>query len=166
MRAAAAIGSLALLALGGCGRREARTVPQLQFETETDTAGLAQGPDILASFEPKRFDNGLLQIRGGLRLPDHTRVEISVTPLGETRPEQTVQVMVMNERFESAPFLGQRGPLPAGVYRIRFLADFDDLRQPPDVLMATRNGHALRGPGMLRGSMGKAVFRIEREQRL
>jgi hypothetical protein len=166
LRAAAATSSLVLLVIAGCGRHESRTVPQLQFETEADTAGLAQGPDILASFEPKRFDNGLLQLRGGLRLPDHTRVQISLTPLHQSRPEQMVRVTVMNERFETAPFLGQRGPLPAGVYKIELLAHFNDAWQPEDVLTATRNGHTLRGPGMVRGSMNEAAFRLELEKRL
>jgi len=153
-----------LLVLGGCGREKARTVPQLSFEM--DTAGLVQGPDILTSFEPKRYENGLLQLRGGLRFPDHTRVQIALYPLTGGPPAQMVQLTVMNGRFESPPLLGQRGPMPVATYRVEFLAHFNSNWQPADVLDVTNQGHNLRGPGMTRGSMKEAAFQLTRELRL
>jgi hypothetical protein len=163
---AAAAASLLLLSLGGCGRQQERKVPELTFETEGDTAGLDQGPEILTAFEPKRFDNGLLQLRGGLRLPDHTRVQISLYAPPSRQPLQRVQVTVMNEHFETAPMLGDRGPLPAGTYRIEFLSLFNSAWQPVDVLTSTNDGHSLRGPGMMRGSMKEAAFLLNKEQPL
>lgn len=163
MRAAVAAGLLLLAA--GCGRKS-DSVPKLTFEAETDSTGLAQGPDLLTSFEPRRFDNGLLQLRGGFRFPDHTRVQIALFSPKGGPPAQMMQVTVMNGRFETAPFLGEKGPLPVATYRIEFKSQFNSVWQPPDVLEATDYGRSIRGPGMVRGALREAAFLLTREQRL
>lgn len=165
-RVRAAVAASLLMVLCGCGRDQARSVPKLTFEAETDTVGLSQGPDLLTSFEPKRYENGLLQLRGGFRFPDHTRVQISLTPKAGGPPVQMVQVTVMNGRFESAPLLGERGPLAVGVYRVEFRTHFNSVWQPEDVLDATDQGRSIRGPGMIRASLKEAAFLLTREQRL
>lgn len=161
---AACLALVLVPALAGCGRGQ-RRVPELQFETESDTTGLSHGPAILTSFDPVRYPNGLLQLRGGLRFPDGTRVQISLYRPGDDRPVQRVQVSVANGRFESAPLLGDRGPLPVATYRVEFLAHFNPAWQPAGVLDATRDGRDLRGPGMTRGTL-EAAFLLNREQRI
>jgi hypothetical protein len=76
------------------------------------------------------------------------------------------QVLLANHRFDSPPILGERGPLPVDDYRFEVLAHFDSLWQSPDVMRATRNGLALRGPGVTRDRLGRAAFWLEREGRL
>ncbi len=78
---------------------------------------------------------------------------------------ERVQVSIVNGRFETAPLLGDRGPLPVANYRFEFLTQFNSAWQPQSVLDATRDGRALRGPGMTRGTM-EAAFLLNREQRI
>src|SRR5689334_19631471 len=101
-RAAAACAVL-LVEMWGCGRPRHRGTPALSFQFERDTSGLTQGPDILTSFAPVRYPNGLLQMKGSMRLPDSTRVQISVVRRSDGRLMGRVQVPVVNQRFISEP---------------------------------------------------------------
>lgn len=148
-------------ALVGCQRKAPE--PELTFESSADTTGLSQGADVMASFEPYRMDNGALRVRGRMRLPDSTKVEIRVE-----RPDRPIAVAmahaeVLGGQFDSPPMLGDGGPLPHGAYRYKVRVIFDDAWQPARVLRETANGTSLRGPGMTRARNGGAMLVLERE---
>lgn len=163
-RAAAAC-AVVLVELCGCGRGRSRSTTALSFQFESDTSGLSQGPELLTSFDPVRYPNGLLQLRGGLRFPDSTRVQISVVRKADGRVVARVQVPVIGGRFVSDPLLGLHGPLPVDTYRFEFLAEFNAAWQSEQVLAETDQGRRLRGPGMVRGGLNEAAFQLTRELR-
>lgn len=149
------------LGLAGCQRKAPE--PELTFESSTDTTGLSQGADVMASFEPYRMDNGAVRVRGRMRLPDSTKVEIRIE-----RPDRPIAVAmahadVLGGQFDSPPMLGDGGPLPHGEYRYHVRVIFDDAWQPARVLRETANGTTLRGPGMTRARNGGAMLALERK---
>jgi len=160
--------AVALAAVAACGRAgERRNNTSLSFETlPADTAGLANGAPILTSFEPYRLANGLVRARGTARLPDGTRLEISILHEGDPSPVMRLQVPIEAGRFDSPPVLGEHGPIAEGDYMFDVLARFDDVSQPPQVLSATDEGRSLRGPGMGRDRAGVAVFHVVRRGRV
>ena len=149
----------------GCGGRRPRE-SRLSFEDLGDTTGLSRGAPLLTSFEPTRITGGALLVRGTANLPDGTRLQISVTPGGAKTPVAVVQVTVSARAFETPAVFGPRGPLPPDLYRFEVLAHFNAAWQPPQVLRATDDGHALRGPGVTRGTGGQAAFFLREERRL
>ncbi len=149
------------LALASCERKTPE--PELTFESSRDTSGLSQGEDVLASFEPYRMDNGAVRVRGRMRLPDSTKVEIRIE-----RPDRPIAVAmahaeVLGGQFDSPPMLGEAGPLPHGAYRYQVRVIFDEAWQPLRVLHETASGASLRGPGMTRTREGGAMLALERE---
>jgi len=149
------------IALVGCERKAPE--PELTFESSADTSGLSQGADVMASFEPYRMDNGAVRVRGRMRLPDSSKVEIRIE-----RPDRPVAVAmahaeVLGGQFDSPPMLGDGGPLPHGEYRYHVRVIFDDAWQPVRVLRETANGTSLRGPGMTRARDGRAMLVLERK---
>lgn len=149
------------IAVTGCERKTPE--PELTFESSRDATDPSQGEDILASFEPYRMDNGAVRVRGRMRLPDSTRVEIRIE-----RPDRPIAVAmahteVLGGRFDSPPMLGESGPLPHGTYHYRVRVIFDEAWQPLRVLRETTSGTALRGPGMTRTREGGAMLALDRE---
>jgi len=155
-----------LLAGGaGCGRRQSRP-PGLSFEDLSDTTGLSRGAPVLTAFEPYRLDGGALRIRGTAKLPDGTRLQVTVVRLATGETVQQAQVTVEREAFETAPLMGPRGPLPVDLYRFDVLAHFNSVWQTEEVLRATHDGRSLRGPGVTRGTGGQPAFFLREERRL
>ncbi|MCC6649592.1 MAG: hypothetical protein IT348_00425 [Candidatus Eisenbacteria bacterium] len=151
-----------LLVLSGCGRKEDK--PQdLTFETLADTSGLAQGKPLLTDFEAIRHDNGLLRVRGKVAFPDGTRIQIAVKKIGELVSVAMVQVTVQGGEFDSPPMMGEAGPLPVDTWRFEITAQFTPEFQPGEVMLATNNGLALRGPGITRTRLGGATFFLAQE---
>jgi hypothetical protein len=165
-RAAIRLGTLLLLVLAaGCGRRSERSAP-LSFEELSDTSGLSRGAPILVAFEPYRLMGGAMRVRGRAELPDGTRLQISVVRLATRDTVKVVQVTLADGSFETAPFMGPRGPLPEDLYRFEVLAHFNQVWQPEGVLRSTDGGRTLRGPGMTRGTVGQPAFFLCEEIRL
>lgn len=157
---------LALLAPAGCGR--GRPAQQgLRFEElSRDTAGLARGRPLLGALEPYRMKNGVLRVRGTMDLPDGARMQLSIYRTGSNEMVSCVQFTVANHRFDSPPIIGPQGPLPAADYRFEVLVHFDSTWQPENVMRATHDGLALRGPGITRARSGAAAFFHTEERHL
>lgn len=154
-----------LVLLAGCGG-EPRRSSELSFERLGDTTGLSRGAPLLAGFEPYRMDNGALRVRGKLAFPDGTRLQVAVKRPGENVTVQMVQVNVEDGQFDSPPMLGERGPLPKERYTFELTALFTPEWQSPQVLRATDDGRALKGPGIGRTKQGVASFRLIEERTL
>lgn len=150
----------------GCGRRQAHSGSDLQFETLSDTSGLSQGPPLLVTFEPYRMANGVMRVRGEMNLPEGTRIQISIFRARDGGLINRLQMPVLNRRFDSPPLIGPRGPLPVDDYRFEVLAHFNEAWQPPEVLTETDGGRSLRGPGVVRGAQNTPAILLTREKRL
>jgi hypothetical protein len=161
------ITSLALAAtLAGCGGKGSRDQTPLVFEDMSDTSQLSKGEPLLTRIEPYRMDNGALRIRGQLDFPDGTRIQITLLDQEHHQQVGRWQMTVQNGRFDSPPILGPNGPLPKGLYRLEYLAHFNEAWQPKSVLDATHNGRTLRGPGVTRSQQGPGAFFLAEERRL
>lgn len=156
--------TLVSVAIGGCARE--KPVEELTFETSPDTTGLSEGADVLQAFEPYRMSNGAMRVRGRMRLPDGTRASIAVRT-AEGEPTVTMaHVTVEGGAFDSPPLIGERGPLPKRTYRFEVTVHFTPDWQTAEVLRATGDGRALRGPGITRGRDGRAALFLIREATL
>lgn len=152
-----------------CGRDEPEKTRALSFEEldrQRDTAGLTRGRALLGSFEPYRLPNGLIRVRGAMKLPDGARLQLTIYNEGGGPMLARVQFPVEDERFHSPPLIGVTGPLPVGPYRLELMTIFDLAWQPPEVMQATGDGQRLRGPGMTRAANGEAAFLYVEERRL
>jgi hypothetical protein len=158
-------GVLLLSLLSGCGSKAERGTP-LSFESLSDTSGLARGAPLLTAFEPYRLAGGAMRVRGRADLPDDTRLQISVVRVAANETVKVVQVTLRDGAFETAPFMGPRGPLPEDLYRFDVLAHFNPVWQPERVLRTTGGGRSLRGPGVTRGTAGQPAFFLQEEVRL
>jgi hypothetical protein len=161
--------SLALTA--GCGRRQeashARPLTLEELDRRRDTTGLSEGTAIVRRFEPYRMENGAMRVRGELRLPVGTVLQITVFRPGERWPFARVQSEVRDGgHFDTAPIIAGRGPAPAGRYHFALTVYFDAASQPPEVLRATDDGRRLRGPGVTRDLQGGAAFSYAEDLRL
>jgi hypothetical protein len=154
------------LALAGCGRGGSHDAQELSFEQLSDTTGLAAGHPLLTTFEPYRLPGGSMRVRGALDLPDGARVQLTVERAASGVEVARMQFAIEGRRFETPPFMGERGPLPEDRYRFTLLAHFNDSWQPAAVMSATDAGRSLRGPGMTRTAMGQATFILHEERRL
>lgn len=163
--AALLAGVLLLGLLSGCGRKAGQGAP-LSFEELSDTTGLANGTPLLTAFEPYRLQGGAMRVRGRADLPDGTRLQVSVVRAATNETVKIVQVTLEAGAFETAPFMGPRGPLPEDLYRFDVLAHFNPAWQPEHVLRATDGGRSLRGPGVTRGTAGQPAFFLHEEVRL
>jgi len=153
-------GSLA--GCGGCGRKPA-TDDALTFENLPDTAGLSVGRPILEAFDAYRMDSGALRVRGRADLPDGTRLQVAVKRPGEKVSVAMVQLTVQDRQFDSPPMVGEAGPLPVANYRFEITVHFTPDWQSAEVLRATGDGRALRGPGITRSRMGDAALYLVEE---
>jgi hypothetical protein len=158
-------GVLLLSLLSGCGRKAEQSAP-LSFEEISDTTGLSRGAPVLTAFEPYRLPGGAMRVRGTAELPDGTRLQVSIVRVATGEAVQVVQVTLQDGAFETAPFMGPRGPLPEDLYRFDVLAHFNPAWQPERVLRATDGGRSLRGPGITRGTAGQPAFFLHEEVRL
>lgn len=158
--------AVALAAACSCGRSGERRTTSLSFETLRDTVGMTSGAPILTSFEPYRLPNGLVRARGTARLPDGTRLQISMLRASNQSVVMRLQVPVEAGRFDSPPILGERGPIPEGDYTFEVLARFDEQWQPPQVMSDLDGGRSLHGPGMERDRLGVPVLHVVRRGRL
>lgn len=159
-----------IVALGlwavGCGRQSSRDTTPLAFEEVGDTSRLSKGEPLLNRIEPYRMPNGALRIRGVLEFPDETRLQVTLVDKANQEMVGRWQMIVRNHRFDSPPILGPEGPLPKGVYRIEYLAHFNEAWQPSSVLLATDRGRRLRGPGVTQSRQGPGAFFLVEERRL
>lgn len=160
-----------VLALAGCGRRQEpprdQPLTMEELDRRRDTTGLSQGAAIVKRFEPYRMANGAMRVRGELRLPEGTVLQITVFRPGERWPFARVQSQVMSGgRFDTAPILAGSGPAPQGTYHFALTIYFDGNTQPAEVLRATDNGRRLRGPGITRDLQGGAAFAFSEDHRL
>ncbi len=159
------LAALGLLLLAGCGRRGAHG-SRLSFEELADTTGLSRGEPILLGFEPYRLPGGAMRVRGKVDLPDGTRLQLTVVRAPIEQTVAVLQVTVRDKAFETAPFMGPRGPLPPDLYRFDVLALFNAAWQTEKVMRATDDGRSLRGPGITRARVGEAAFFLREERRL
>lgn len=164
---------MALVALAacvaGCGERGAREPQErkpLVFEEIPDTSGLSKGDPLLTRIEPYRMENGALRVQGRLDFPDGTRIQVTIHDTSRNQMVGRYQMTVRHRRFDSPPIIGERGPLPAGLYRIEYLAHFNEVWQPREVLERTDHGRTLRGPGVTMTRQGPAAFYLVEERRL
>lgn len=152
--------------LTGCsGRHEPEDQP-LTFEERRDTTGLSAGAPLLTRVEPYREPNDALRVRGRLNLPNGTRVELSIYRGDNPEMVYRLHVIVRNGRFESPPVLPGGKPLSPGRYRFEYFTLFNPAWQTPEVLRATSDGRALRGPGVTRDQAGGAAFFLVEERTL
>lgn len=156
---------ICVLALAGCGARRDEKPRDLTFETIADTTGLAEGPPLVSDFEAIRHENGLIRVRGRARFPNGTRLRIAVSQPGADFTSAMVQVAVQDSLFDSPPLMGDAGPLPVREWRFEITAQFTPEFQPAEVMLATTNGLALRGPGITRTRLGGASFFLAMEQK-
>ena len=155
----------ALAVLAGCGKGGDTRSRQgdLSFQRLADTTGLSAGEPVVRDFEAYRMDSGALRVRGRARLPDGTRVQVAVKRPGGRSALAMVQVALKDGAFDSPPMIGERGPLPKDRYVFEISAQFVPEWQPPEVLRATDDGRALRGPGITRTQMGGAMLWLVEE---
>lgn len=157
----------ALVALvSGCGNRSTHESKPLVFEELGDTSSLSKGEPLLTKIEPYRMDNGALRIRGRLDFPDGTRIQITIMDQEKHEQVGRWQMTVQDHQFDSPPILGPKGPLPTRLYRLEYLAHFNEAWQPKSVLEATDDGRNLRGPGVTRSRQGPGAFFLVEERRL
>jgi hypothetical protein len=121
---------------------------------------------VLTSFEPYRITGQALRVRGTASLPDGTRLQVSIVRVATGETVHIAQMTVEDGAFETAPLMGERGPLPVDLYRFEVLAHFNPAWQPEQVMQATDDGRSLRGPGITRGTGGQPAFFLRKERRL
>jgi hypothetical protein len=155
---------LATLAVAGCSREHEDTA--LTFESLPDTAGLTQGADVLTGIEARRGEHGSLQVSGHLRLPDGTRLQVTVRRVAEGPSLAMAHVTVKDMEFVTPPLMGDSGPLPRDTYLVEVLGHFTQDWQTAEVMRATGDGMRLRGPGITRSQDGRAAFQLTREMTL
>ena len=154
------LGCLAPGLLYGCGGHggSGGASQPLTFEQLADTAGLSDGPPIVQRLDVERMTGGALRVRGHVRLPEGTRVQVAIKAPGEPNSRAMTQAIVSGQVFESPPMMERAGPLPVARYRFEISAQFTPGWQSGGVLRATQDGRALRGPGITRTRSGGAMF--------
>jgi len=165
---AAALLALAPVTSSGCGGEKPAEQEPLGFEFDAapDSAAIARGRPLLTDFEPYRASNGALRVRGRFALPDGARLQISVRRAADDRELAREQVLLAGGGFDTPPLPSLGEALPEGDYRFELRTEFNRVWQPENVLAATRSGLALSGPGMGRGPLGEAIYRMTIEKRL
>jgi hypothetical protein len=153
--------------LASCGGEKPRQ--ELTFESldpAPDTSGLSAGAAVVESVEPYRLANGAVRVKGRVRLPDGTLLQIGLKAPGENVFVAVAQVRVQGESFDTPPLLGEHGPLPRGPYRVELLSHFTPDWQGPEGAVALQAGPRLRGPGITRARDGAAALFLVTEARL
>jgi hypothetical protein len=156
---------LGLVLLGGCGKGDDGGARQgdLTFQRLADTTGLSAGDPIVESFEAYRMDSGALRVKGRARLPDGTRIRVTIRRPGRRDVLALVQVELSEGAFDSPPIIGSKAPLPKDDYEFEISAQFTPDWQPAAVLRATDSGRSLRGPGITRTQVGGAMLYLVEE---
>lgn len=158
---------LALLSWVGCGRREQAPPANgdgLSFEKLADTTGLSDGPPIVETFDVRRLPGGSLQVMARLGFPPGTRVQVAIRKPGQQAAVAMTQSIVeADHTFATPPMMSPQGPLPIAPYQFELSAQFTPEWQTADVLRATDDGRALRGPGITRTGIGGAIFQVVQE---
>ena len=155
---------LMLSALVSCGRD--KPARELSFESLPDTSGLSEGAAVVQEFEPYRMANGAVRVKGRVRVPDGTLLQIAIkAPQGGVAVAMA-QVRVQGQWFDTPPLLGEHGPLPKGEYRFELLSHFTPTWQGAEGEGALRAGPSLRGPGITRARDGAAALFLVKEARL
>jgi hypothetical protein len=155
---------LLLLALAACGRD--KPASELTFESLPDTTGLTDGLPVVQEFEPYRMANGAVRVKGRVRVPDGTLLQVAIKQPGGRVSVAMAQVRVQGHTFDTPPLLGENGPLPKGDYRFELLSHFTPLWQGAEGAGALRAGPSLRGPGITRARDGAAALFLVKEGRL
>jgi hypothetical protein len=156
---AGVVALVALALLASCGRDHgADGNGELTFERLADTTGLSSGPALVEAFDAYRLGGGALRVRGHFRFPDGTRLQVALKHPEGGSSLAAVQAVVQDGAFDSPPMFDAHGPFPVAKYRFEISAQFTPDWQPPNVLRATENGKALRGPGITRTRIGGAMF--------
>lgn len=152
---------IALAMVAGCGRRGSPREGPLTFERLADTTGLSQGLPVFAGVELYRIAGDALRVKGLARLPDGTRLRLSLLKPGHDNVTAEVVAEVTSGAFDSPPLFGERGPLPITDWRLEVCATFAPGDQPMEVMESTNDGRALRGPGVTRTQIGgAAVYQV------
>jgi len=131
-----------------------------------DTTGISRGSPLLTEFDVFRDPTGAVRARGRIELPDGTRLQLSLYRPGSNEFLARTQFAVRDRQFESVPLSGGEGGLPEALYRVELVTYFDSAWQPREVMVATDNGRAVRGPGVVYGRNGIAAFIHTEDQRL
>ena len=155
---------LMLLVLASCGRD--KPAEELSFESLPDTTGLSEGAPVVQEFEPYRMANGAVRVKGRVRVPDGTLLQIAIKQPGGTVSVAMAQVRVQGQWFDTPPLLGENGPLPKGDYRFELLSHFTPAWQGDAGQGALRSASSLRGPGITRARDGAAALFLVKEGRL
>jgi len=167
---AIAVAFLGLAAATGCGRKggDHGSSQDLTFEKlpgGVDTTGLTEGKPLIEQFDLIRMSNGALRVTGRARLPEGTKLQVSLHDVRGGIAVASTQVTVEGGEFGSPPFVGDTGPLKVAVYRVEILAHFTSEWQPANVLAETGGGKRLRGPGITRSKVGGAALYLVEEMR-
>jgi len=163
-RWARVLSCLMLSALVSCSRE--KSSGELSFESLPDTTGLSEGAAVVQEFEPYRMANGAVRVKGRVRVPDGTLLQIAIKQPGGTAAVAMAQVRVQGQWFDTPPLLGESGPLPKGEYRFELLSHFTPTWQGAEGEGALRAGPSLRGPGITRARDGAAALFLVKEGRL
>ena len=155
---------LMLFALASCGRD--KPAEELSFESLADTTGLSEGSPVVQEFEPYRMANGAVRVKGRVRVPDGTLLQVAIKQPGGGVSVAMAQVRVQGQWFDTPPLLGEHGPLPKGEYRFELLSHFTPAWQGAEGEGALRAGPSLRGPGITRARDGAAALFLVKEGRL
>jgi hypothetical protein len=154
--------SLALLAAAACGDRPEGSgrdgAPAAEGAGPEDRQEEPSGRSLLGGLDVFRDRTGALRARGRLELPDGTRMQLTVYRPEGGPPLARTQFALQAGRFESPPLTGPDGPLPEALYRFHLVTYFDPAWQPREVMEATDEGRALKGPGVTRGHRGRVAF--------
>ena len=156
-----------LLALASCGGEKKSN--ELSFESldaPPDTAGLSVGEALVQEFEPYRMDNGAVRVKGRVRVPGGTLLQIAIKEPTGVVSVAMAHVRVHGQWFDTPPLLGDTGPLPKGAYRFELLSHFTRDWQGDEGSAALRAGPSLRGPGITRAKNGDAALFLVKEGRL
>jgi hypothetical protein len=153
-----------LLAIASCGGEKPAT--ELTFETQPDTTGLSEGAPVVQEFEPYRMDNGAVRVKGRVRVPDGTLLQIAIKEPDGVVSVAMAHVRVRGQWFDTPPLLEDTGPLPTGPYRFELLSHFTPEWQGAEGDGALRAGPSLRGPGITRAKDGAAALFLVKEGRL
>jgi hypothetical protein len=158
---------LAALLIAGCGSKPAEQGSALTFQRldGEDTTGLSRGASLLRAFDVERDPAGALRARGKLDLPEGTRLELIVYPPQGAEVLARTQFALREGGFESPPIQGAGRPLSVGPYHFQLRGVFDPAMQPAEVMSATAQGRALRGPGVIHGRNGLIAFVHDQELR-
>jgi len=145
------------LALGGCGKGDARRTGTGAARPDTVRAGkvlvatFADGP--VREVRLLRDTSGGIVVWGQTEFPEGTQLRATLLAAGAsgTQPVRTLALTgtrVALGEFSAPPLVPAAGPLPQGLVRVRVEASFGPGAQTDSILAVTDRGRRLRGHGM------------------